>query len=581
MKIKHVKITNILSIEEASISFDENGLMLVKGWDYDTNRSNGAGKTSIFNALSFALFDKLPRKITASEILRRGCKQGTAEVTIEVGSNRYTVTRSRPKGVSFSENGNQLTITQEEFESKIGLNYHQFMMIVYCSQANSIRFLASNDAEKKKFMLQLLNIDNFSTAKKKSDDIIKTLDVNLNSLKTQLSNIESKIEAYSDSICNEDDIKEQIAAIEDKNKPLNEALIKYSGVPKPDLAKYQSLEDDINSKRLGLSNVKAKKELLNQEYNKLASSKLASNAKPFSAPSSCHACGSKLDNKAARANYNKEIRELKDKMLLIKQDLDFCEEALKKDTSYIDLLRKIKDKKRDESSDYDNARYMCVDLKAKIQLNCQKIEILDNKLKNNASLRSKIDLLKQEGITVADRISDTTQKIDLYKTISNIYSSTGAQAYILDSVIDLFNESVAKHIEKMWDFASYQLIPYKEKEDGDLSTKFSERFTINGKEVSIGSLSGGEYRALSLCVDLALIEVLELRNGISISPVILDEPFDGLDADGRELVVDMLKTMSNDKQIIVVDHMAELKSMFSKTLTVEKRNGISSINIDI
>jgi hypothetical protein len=42
MKIKHVKITNILSIEEASISFDENGLMLVKGWDYDTNRSNGA-----------------------------------------------------------------------------------------------------------------------------------------------------------------------------------------------------------------------------------------------------------------------------------------------------------------------------------------------------------------------------------------------------------------------------------------------------------------------------------------------------------------------------------------------------------
>ena len=132
----------------------------------------------------------------------------------------------------------------------------------------------------------------------------------------------------------------------------------------------------------------------------------------------------------------------------------------------------------------------------------------------------------------------------------------------------------------MWDFASYELIPYKEKEDGELSTKFSEKFTINGKEVSVGSLSGGEYRALSLCVDIALIEVLELRNGISISPVVLDEPFDGLDADGRELVVDMLKTMSNSKQIIVIDHMAELKSMFSKTLTVEKRNGISAITID-
>jgi len=575
MKIKNIKISNILSIEDASLSFDEDGLMLVKGWDYDTNRSNGAGKTSIFNALSFALFDKLPRKITASEILRRGCKQGTVEVTVEVGSNKYTVARSRPKGVSFSENGNQLTITQEEFESKIGLNYHQFMMIVYSSQTNSIRFLAANDAEKKKFMLQLLNIDSFSAAKKKSDEVIKTLDNNLTLFKSQLSNIESKIEAYSESIHNEDDIKSQISIIEEKNKPLKDSLIKYSSVLRPDLTKYQSLEDDINTKRLALSKVKAKKEILNQEYNKLATS-----VKPFSGASSCYACGGKLDNKMAAANHNKEMSEIKQKMLNIKQDIDLCEEKLKKDPSYVDLLKKIKDKKKNESTDYELAQSMCSDLRSKIQLNSQKIEALDSKLKNNATLKLKIESLAQEVQNLTSKITETSQKIDLYKTISNIYSSTGAQAYVLDSVIDLFNESVAKHIEKMWDFASYELIPYKEKEDGELSTKFSEKFTINGKEVSVGSLSGGEYRALSLCVDIALIEVLELRNGISISPVVLDEPFDGLDADGRELVVDMLKTMSNSKQIIVIDHMAELKSMFSKTLTVEKRNGISAITID-
>ena len=385
MKIKNIKISNILSIEDASLSFDEDGLMLVKGWDYDTNRSNGAGKTSIFNALSFALFDKLPRKITASEILRRGCKQGTVEVTVEVGSNKYTVARSRPKGVSFSENGNQLTITQEEFESKIGLNYHQFMMIVYSSQTNSIRFLAANDAEKKKFMLQLLNIDSFSAAKKKSDEVIKTLDNNLTLFKSQLSNIESKIEAYSESIHNEDDIKSQISIIEEKNKPLKDSLIKYSSVLRPDLTKYQSLEDDINTKRLALSKVKAKKEILNQEYNKLATS-----VKPFSGASSCYACGGKLDNKMAAANHNKEMSEIKQKMLNIKQDIDLCEEKLKKDPSYVDLLKKIKDKKKNESTDYELAQSMCSDLRSKIQLNSQKIEALDSKLKNNATLKLKI-----------------------------------------------------------------------------------------------------------------------------------------------------------------------------------------------
>jgi DNA repair exonuclease SbcCD ATPase subunit len=575
MKIKQINITNILSIESASVSFDDDGLMLVKGWDYDTNRSNGAGKTSIFNALSFALFDKLPRKITASEILRRGCKQGTVEVTIEVNSNRYTVSRSRPKGVLFRENGNELTITQEEFESKIGLNYQQFMMIVYCSQSNSIRFLAANDADKKKFMLQLLNIDSFATAKKRADEVIKQLDAKLVLFNSQLSNIQSKIEAYSESLCDENDLIFQLNELKEKSKPLHDTLLKYAGVAKPDLTKFQSLEDDVTNKRLLLSKIKAQKDILNQEYNKLAL-----NIKPFSGSSSCYACGSKLDNNHAKANHEKEIDQIKEKIKDIKKQIDSCEEKIKKDASYQDLLKKIKEKKKNESLEYESAQSMSIDLKSKIQLNEQKQETINSKLKNNQTLKDKICALKQENDNIIKNIDDLKQKIDIHKTISNIYSSTGAQAYVLDSVIDLFNESVSKYVQKMWDFASYQLIPYKEKEDGELSTKFSEKFTINGKDVSIGSLSGGEYRALSLCIDLALIEVLEVKNGSSISPIIFDEPFDGLDIDGRELVVDMLKLMANDKQIVVIDHMAELKSMFSKTLTVEKRSGISTVNID-
>src|SRR5208283_1032835 len=103
MKILSVKISNILSIEDAYVEFDDSGLMLVRGWNYDVDRANGAGKTAIFNAIAFALYDKLPRKITATEILRRGSKSGYVEVRVECGGDEYTIRRSRPKGVSFSK----------------------------------------------------------------------------------------------------------------------------------------------------------------------------------------------------------------------------------------------------------------------------------------------------------------------------------------------------------------------------------------------------------------------------------------------------------------------------------------------
>ena len=97
MKIKSLKINNILSIEDAYVEFGDNGLVLVEGFDYDTGRANGAGKSAIFNAISFALFDKVPRKITKSEILRKGAKSGFAQVSVLTASGEYTIKRSRQR----------------------------------------------------------------------------------------------------------------------------------------------------------------------------------------------------------------------------------------------------------------------------------------------------------------------------------------------------------------------------------------------------------------------------------------------------------------------------------------------------
>jgi DNA repair exonuclease SbcCD ATPase subunit len=158
VKIKQIEIENILSIEKMKLSFEDNGLILVEGWNHDAERANGAGKTAIFNALAFALYDKVPRKITASEILRRGAKSGKVRVSLECGKDVWTVERSRPKGVAFYRGQVRTEITQEEWENNLRLTYNQFLMSMYCAQntdSQQPRFLLTPDTDKKKLLLQL------------------------------------------------------------------------------------------------------------------------------------------------------------------------------------------------------------------------------------------------------------------------------------------------------------------------------------------------------------------------------------------------------------------------------------------
>jgi DNA repair exonuclease SbcCD ATPase subunit len=174
---------------------------------------------------------------------------------------------------------------------------------------------------------------------------------------------------------------------------------------------------------------------------------------------------------------------------------------------------------------------------------------------------------------------EIASEIELQKTVANIYSSTGAQAYVLDSAVALFNEHVAKYVDMLWPNLTYELQSYKENVKGEVTAKFSESIVMDGKPISLGSLSGGELKALSICADMALLNCLEQQFGIQTSPVIFDEAFDGLDASGKEFALELIRGLSNDRLVIVIDHANELKSSFSNVISVEKRNGISSLTI--
>ena len=578
MKVLSVQIENILSIETASLEFSESGLILVEGWNHDAGRANGAGKTAIFDALAFALFDKVPRKITASEILRRGTKSGSATARVELGSGSIlTVTRTRPKGSKYYLDGVEQNWTQTEFEAKIKLTYTQFIASMYCAQSKSeTRFLHLNDSEKKNFMLQLLSLDEFASCKKVADQKVKDITVLVDDDKRKLTGFSSKIDAYSESLVDVELYQNMVGVIDGEIQSLTRSIIQLQKVQEPDFTKFTKLEDDVRAKQSEFATARATRTLLHDQYRRLSSK-----VKPFDGESACSACGTEFDTSDAEAHHGKEMDRITADMLDIKTQIDECDSVLAKENSVTELSRKIREKRQAESLEYNKASKSITEHEGLIKTKTKDRENAISKLEANVDLTNKINTLRQASVKVSKNIDVNVREIEVYKTISSLYAPTGAQAYILDSIVESFNDSVSRYVDLVWPNVSYTLQSYKETSKGDITAKFSECLMMNGKEVSIGSLSGGECKALSLCVDFAVLDILEKYFGFALNPIVLDEPFDGLDFVGREIVVELLEKLGVNRQIFVVDHASEAKSMFSKVITVEKKGGISTVSLDL
>jgi DNA repair exonuclease SbcCD ATPase subunit len=295
----------------------------------------------------------------------------------------------------------------------------------------------------------------------------------------------------------------------------------------------------------------------------------------------CNECGASKDTEDAKYSHMLHQTTVLHKLKSVKKEIDECDLILAKEESVKNLAAKLKERKHNETRTYEKAHNRVLELRNSVNIKTKDLNALCLKLDSNKELWSKIQAFTDTRAKYMDSVKENNANLELYKTIANVYSPTGAQAYILDSVIDFFNDAVDKHIELLWPNASYTLTSYKENVKGEITAKFSEILTMDGKEVSVGSLSGGELKALSLCVDFSILDILETQFGIALNPIVLDEPFEGLGPAGREIVVELVEKLAQTRQIFVIDHASEAKAMFSNVIRVEKRSGVSSIVLEV
>lgn len=568
MKIKYVEISNILSIKEIRLDFQQSGLVLLDGYNHDDDTANGAGKTAIFNSLCFGLFAKLPRKISASEILREGTKSGYVKVGIDTDSGFIEVQRTRPNNLKFWIDSVEKNMTQEEFEGHIKMNYSQFLISMYSAQTEGSKLISLNDTGKKDFFLQLMNLDSFDDCKKEIDSTIKDLYGKKVKIETSITELKARINSYAESLVDETEILEDIRAIDIVS--LRASIEKYSNLIKPDIDKFDTLEEKLANEYRAVQSREDNNSYLIKEIERINTKihRLSQKDKI-----SCPHCSS--DFIPGQDIEMKELIDLRKTALseLIEEDFSERKKELKT------LIIKCRNKIAKQLEQYNEAQEQKAILSGQLAAEQLTLRGLNSMLDSNKVLNQRIEDNLGKLSKFTDMLNSIEEEIVLNETVSTIFSPTGAPAYVLDSAIDVFNERVAHYTSMIWNNASYVLLSFRENKSGELKAKFSEKLIISGKEKSLGALSGGEHRCLSLAVDFAVIDVLETMFGISMNPIMLDEPFNDLDASNRERVLDLLEKISVNRQIWVIDHASESKSMFSNVVKVEKRSGISSIVI--
>jgi DNA repair exonuclease SbcCD ATPase subunit len=571
MKIKNTKIKDILSIKDMELDFGDNGLLLIDGWNNDDNSANGAGKTAIFNAVSFAIYNKFPRKISISKIVRRGTKKGGVYVALENSKgDLWAVERSRPSGVKYFKNGQEQDITQEGFEQAIGLSYEQFLITMYTAQSEGKKLISLNDTGKKDFFLQLMNLEKFGIHKKETDILIKELKAAIIDIEKMQVAAQSKITVYQDLVTDIPALKEEIKGL--NYDDLAEQRLGLSKIARPNLSRYQELERKIDDKM-----AKAQHQ---QDQNKICENQILAIDQAIADARNrlleCPKCGTNVVKQGTKVHHLDDFIKIKEeqKASLERQKIPVISPSAHELAT---LRLDLNNKRNSDLAEYTAAQSRIVELDRVISARKAKIEHNEAELSRGAEYEKKIVELNSLIDKASTALKSKNKELEILETISNILSPTGAPAYIMDSLVDIFNDKMSSYVSMIWPNATYSIQTYKTNKSGDVKAKFSENLVIAGHDTEIGGLSGGEHKCLSLAMDFAVVNLLESMFAIQVNPIILDEPFDGLDSTNRERVIELLEEIAVDRQIIVIDHASEAKAMFSQVIKIEKTNGVSAL----
>ena len=592
---KSLSIENFLSVGKSAIVLDLNSkINIITGKNYDKDDSkNGVGKSTIVDALHFALYGSTIREITKEQIVNTSTgKNCSVSLTFSVktpsNEDEYTIVRTiSPTKCSLFKNKMNVTLstiakTTELIQGLLNCSSKVFQNSVVMSINNTTPFLAQSKVDKRKYIESILHLEVFSqmllkareeySETKHKYDITRVKHLNsvnnVNTLNQQIEIFElekkNSIQELEKTLTQKCTLKDELklkfeefklTTIEevdftDKTKKLNEKL-----------EELQKVTAQLSDKR---TQIITERKILSSQLKKLTD---------ISQP--CPTCKRAFTEEHKCEDAIQEVNSKLDKL-----QSDLYDKDIEKNNSLIAKVKTALSSLHQQEKDQYNLKNTHNNNINNIQL---KIDNLIESIESiNASIKQKqessntklVELLKVANTELnltQDLVNSDETHLQLLDCVKHVLSEEGVKSYLIKKILNVLNQKVSQYLVSL---------------DAPVKCEFNEFFDEKisdekNNEKSYSNFSGGERKRIDLACLFAFMDMKRLQGETIFNTTFYDELLDSsLDEKGVDLVLDVLRgrnTSYNEGCYIITHRGQHVLNKVDSVITLEKRNGFTYI----
>tara|TARA_R100000005_G_scaffold95919_1_gene79539 strand:+ start:775 stop:2484 length:1710 start_codon:yes stop_codon:yes gene_type:complete len=529
---------------------------------------NGAGKSTMLDALCFSLFNKPFRLVKKGQLVNSvNEKECVVEVEFKIGSVHYKVVRGiKPNVFEIYRNGSLIDQDaanndyQKYLEQSIlKLNYKSFTQVVILGSSTFVPFMQLSAPHRREVIEDLLDIQVFSRMNAILKDRVKDTKEEINECNHQLQLAQKEVdlktrfieqlEAQSGKYAQEK--REKIAANQQRLSAIKNEVAALD-------ARIVELEPQVLSHRkLGAEMEKLRELQSKINYNYRKGKK---DLKFYKDHDQCPTCSQNID-----ADWKNEQRGILDERIN-KYDI-----ALKDLKSKIEEVNdKVTETGRIQVEITDKRYTITSMLREENTLN-QEINHLEEELnKGTPNVDKERDSLNSFLATRDEKQESCSQiasRFDNLKVVGNLLKDGGIKTKIINKFIPTINQRINKYLSEMDFFVNFTL-----------DEEFKEVIKSRYRDVfSYASFSEGEKQKIDLALLFTWRSIAKLKNSTSCNLLILDEVFDSsLDSSATDELFKILKSLGDKTNLFIISHKGEiLLDKFERTVTFDKPNDFS------
>ena len=564
---KTIKWKNFLSTGQhfTEIDFTKNKTNLIIG-------TNGAGKSTILDALCFSLFGRSFRKINKPQLINTvNEKDCVVEVEFLIGTSEWKVIRGIKPNI-FEIYCNDKVIDQVSAandqqkwleQTVIKMNYKSFTQIVILGSSAFVPFMQLPTSHRREVIEDLLDIKIFSSMNTVIKEKIRKIRDEVKTLELKKESLFDKVEMQKNFI---EELENRGNASINANK---EKIVNLDSEVVDCIKENTLIEEDV------LKNIKKQEEVAgaSDKLKKLGTLKgkisqkvstITVEHKFFNENTVCPTCTQEIDEEFRINKINDAQNKAKDLQSGYKELEVAIKEEEDREHKFITLSKEITKLTHEVSRNntkISGCQRQIRDLENEIQK-------LTNQLKNRNSEHEKLESFQESLHNTYDELAIKKDSINYYDFSYGLLKDGGVKSKIIKKYLPLINQQVNRYLQMMDFYINFTL---DEEFNETVQSPIHEDF-------SYASFSEGEKQRIDLALLFTWREVARMKNSVNCNLMILDEIFDSsLDSSGTEEFLKIIQFVVKDANIFVISHKAGLEDRFESVIRFEKIKGFSRI----